>query len=64
MSFSLCNGCIKGLSVCYIALRSGDIMETLKEAVVFLVGGELERVLVVGEESIVSISQISKGTAL
>ena len=39
-------------------------METLKEAVVFLVGSELERVLVVGKESIVTISQISKSAAL
>ena len=52
------------LSISCRALCTGNIMEILKEAVVFLVGSELERVLVVGEKSVVTISKISESAAL
>ena len=39
-------------------------MQVLQEAVVLVVGSELERVLVVGEKSVVAIGQISEGTSL
>ena len=39
-------------------------MEILQEAVVLVIGGELERVLVVGEKSVVTIGQISESTSL
>ena len=52
------------LSISCRALCTGNIMEFLKEAVVFLVGSELERVLVVCEKSVVTISKISESAAL
>ena len=52
------------LSISCSALRTGNVMEILKEAVVFLIGHELERVLVVGEKSVVTISKISESAAL
>ena len=47
-----------------VTLGRGLVVHVLKEAVVFLVGSKLERVLVVGEEGVVTISQISKGASL
>ena len=52
------------LSISCSALRTGNVMEILKEAVVFLIGHELERVLVVGEKSVVTISKICESAAL
>ena len=39
-------------------------MQVLQEAVVLIVGGELERVLVVSEESVVAVGKISEGASL
>ena len=39
-------------------------MEVLKEAIVLVVGSELERVLVVSEKCVVSVGQISESAAL
>ena len=39
-------------------------MQLLQEAVVLIVGGKLEWVLVVGKKSVVAVGKISEGTAL
>jgi hypothetical protein len=54
----------EALTVLVFSLSGGNVMEVLKEGVVLLVASELKRVLVVGEESVVSVGKISEGTAL
>ncbi len=39
-------------------------MHALEEGVVRVVGGELDRVLVVGEQGVVTVGEISEGAAL
>jgi len=64
MRFSLVKSSVEVFTFSVLSLSSGNVMEGLQESVVLLVSGELKRVLVVGEESVVSIGKVSEGTFL
>ena len=52
------------MTVLFVTVSTSLVVQVLQEAVVFVVGGELERVLVVSEEGIVPIGQVGEGTSL
>ena len=54
----------ESLTVFLIALNSGGIVQVLQKGVVFLVGSQLQWVLVVGEQGVVSVRQVSQSAAL
>lgn len=54
----------ESLTVFLIAFNSGSVVQVLQEGVVFLVGSQLQWVLVVGEQGVVSVSQVSQSAAL
>lgn len=57
-------GVKEALTILFVALGSRWVVQIGQELVVFAVGGQLEGVLVVGEEGVVTVGEVSKGTAL
>eukprot|EP00353_Schmidingerella_taraikaensis_P013931 CAMPEP_0185572314 /NCGR_PEP_ID=MMETSP0434-20130131/4270_1 /TAXON_ID=626734 ORGANISM="Favella taraikaensis, Strain Fe Narragansett Bay" /NCGR_SAMPLE_ID=MMETSP0434 /ASSEMBLY_ACC=CAM_ASM_000379 /LENGTH=221 /DNA_ID=CAMNT_0028188149 /DNA_START=247 /DNA_END=913 /DNA_ORIENTATION=- len=63
LRLGLADSLSEALAILLVTSSRGLIVQILQERVVFVVCGQLERVLVVGEESVVSIGQVSEGAA-
>ena len=64
LSLSFLDGKCKSLSILFVTLSSGHIVQILQESVVFLVGCKLQGVLVVCEQRVVPVRQVSQSTSL
>jgi len=61
---SLIDSKSEALTILFLTLVGSWVVQALQEAVVFLVGSQLEGMLVVSEQSVMSVGQVSQSTAL
>ena len=64
LTLGLADGLREALTVLLVAGGRGRVVQILQELVVFVVGGQLQRVLVVREQCVVSVGKISEGASL
>ena len=64
LSISFADSLREALTFLFVASGGCCVMKILQELVVFVVGGQLKRVLVVCKQSVVSVGKISKSASL